>query len=71
MSNIGKKIYGFCNGFFGRDDYDNKKIESEGVDWIVARETNNSTDDYPRFACFNNEEEKNKYIKKWSKKEIL
>jgi hypothetical protein len=22
--NIGDTLYGFCNGFFGRDDYDNK-----------------------------------------------
>ena len=22
--NVGDKIYGFCNGFFGRDDYDTK-----------------------------------------------
>lgn len=21
---LGEKIYGFCNGFFGSDDYDNK-----------------------------------------------
>lgn len=22
--NIGDRIYGFCNGYFGRDDYDTK-----------------------------------------------
>lgn len=24
LFNIGDKIYGFCNGYFGRDDYDTK-----------------------------------------------
>lgn len=22
--NIGERVYGFCNGYFGRDDYDTK-----------------------------------------------
>ena len=24
LFNIGDKLYGFCNGYFGRDDYDTK-----------------------------------------------
>ncbi len=24
LFNVGDKIYGFCNGYFGRDDYDTK-----------------------------------------------
>ena len=30
MSNIGTKIYGYCNGYFGRDDYGAKIIIAEG-----------------------------------------
>jgi len=24
LFNVGEKIYGFCNGYFGRDDYEDK-----------------------------------------------
>ncbi len=24
LFNVGDKIYGYCNGYFGRDDYDTK-----------------------------------------------
>lgn len=37
MSNIGRIIHGYCNGYFGRDSYGSKRIEGEGHDWIVAR----------------------------------
>ena len=30
-------LYGFCGGAFGRDSYDDKRIEAVGPDWIVAR----------------------------------
>lgn len=29
---------GFSGGYFGRDSYDNKRVEAMGVDWLVARE---------------------------------
>ena len=67
MTNVGRVIYGFCNGFFGRDDYDNKRIEAEGVDWIGGRAVDPSIgESYARFACFENEKEKEEYIKEWS-----
>lgn len=68
MCNVGKIIYGFCNGFFGRDSYSDKRIEAEGFDWIVARGMNDENA-YPEFAIFNDEEEKNKYIKEWNEKQ--
>jgi len=37
QSLIGETLYGFCNGFFGRDSYEAKTIEAIGKDWIVAR----------------------------------
>lgn len=69
MGNIGKKIYGYCNGYFGRDDYEDK---------IIVYETPNSicciyVDKYncKRFgdltvANFNSPQEKQKYINEWS-----
>lgn len=64
MSNVGRLLYGFCNGFFGRDSYNTKRIEAEGVDWIVARQL---TDDaMPEFAQFKSEDQKLEYIVTWS-----
>lgn len=63
MSNIGKKIYGFCNGFFG-DDYENKRIEAEGEDWIVARPYREDAEAV--LASFISREEKESYLEKWS-----
>lgn len=34
---VGTKLYGFCGGFFGRDDYINKRVEAIGADWVVVR----------------------------------
>lgn len=35
---VGEMLYGFCNGYFGRDSYDKKRIEAVGADWIVCRD---------------------------------
>lgn len=38
----GRILYGFCNGFFGRDSWNDKVIVASGIErgeaWIVARE---------------------------------
>lgn len=39
MLHVGAILYGFCGGAFGRDSYQNKRVEGIGVDWVVARET--------------------------------
>lgn len=31
-------LYGFCGGFFGRDSYEDKRVEGIGTDWVVARD---------------------------------
>ena len=35
---IGLVLKGFCNGHFGRDSYEDKRVEAIGADWLVARE---------------------------------
>ncbi len=67
MCNIGRIIYGYCNGYF-RDSYNNKRIEAEGIDWIVARDIENETAP-PEFASFRNESVKKLWIEDWSNKE--
>lgn len=71
--NIGKMIYGFCNGFFGRDDYNTKIIVFETDRAICCRYVD--CNDYNGlYGCltvanFENEEEKNNYIKQWEREE--
>lgn len=71
-TNIGKIIYGFCNGFFGRDDYEDKIILFETNTAIVCTylEGNTIYGTAPGIltcANFDSEEEKQEYINKWSK----
>ena len=64
MNNLGKTIYGFCNGYFGREDYETKIIIYETSNSICCRYLENNI---LTCANFENEEEKNKYIEKWCK----
>ena len=34
---VGTRLYGYCGGFFGGDDYRDKRVEALGEDWIVVR----------------------------------
>ena len=46
MLRIGDTLYGFCGGCFGRDSYDDKRVEAIGSDWVVVREINGAPDFY-------------------------
>jgi len=61
---VGKMLYGYCNGFFGRDSYEDKCIEAFGPDWIIARDE----DGYIHFASFGSEWQPKmlELINKWS-----
>ena len=67
MTNVGRMIYGFCNGYFGRDSYRNKRIEAEGIDWVVARPLDSEA--HPQFVSFASVEEKDELLVKWSVEE--
>lgn len=58
---VGIKIYGYCNGYFGRDDYSDKVIILKGKRWIVCSYLDND-----RVTCvnFNTEEEKIEWSEK-------
>lgn len=62
---VGTKIYGFCNGYFGRDDYDDKIIILEGRKWIVCSYLD-ADNDYVTCVNFDTEEEKIECIKRWA-----
>lgn len=59
---IGIKIYGYCNGYFGRDSYEDKTIIASGEDWVVAK----TEGGYKEFASFDNMESMKLLIKEWS-----
>ncbi len=59
---IGMVLYGYCQGYFGRDSYDNKRIEAIGHDWVVVRED----DGFPSFASFKTNAEMVDCLKDWS-----
>ena len=65
MYNVGKVIYGFCNGFFGRDDYENKIIIAEGDNWIVCKYCDDLASYRVTFASFNNADQKQLFINAW------
>lgn len=67
-SNIGRLIYGYCEGYFGRDHYSTCRIEAEGFDWIVVRPIGGS-DPTPDLAAFFTEQEKIDKVAAWSSEE--
>jgi len=65
MCNLGKTIYGFCNGYFGRDDYETKVIVYETSKSICCRYEDRSLKGILTVANFDSEEEKNELISEW------
>ena len=61
---IGITLYGFCNGFFGRDSYGEKVIMAVGDDWVVVR---NYDDGKPEFAYIGSIQELREVIANHSK----
>ena len=45
---VGQILYGYCGGFFGRDSFEDKRIEAIGYDWVVVRDVSGSS---PDFCC--------------------
>lgn len=72
MNNIGKILYGFCNGYFGRDDYSTKIIVFETNCSICCRYVDDDewrTKGWISCANFDSPEEKQRCIDNWSKEE--
>lgn len=69
MNNVGKIIYGFCSGYFGRDNYDTKMIVYETQKSIACISISDEKwlkNGWLTCANFDSEEEKNKCIESWS-----
>lgn len=61
MNYIGTKLRGFCNGYFGRDDYEEKIIEGQGKDWIVVRDIRGNI----KLATFTGLTQMNEMVLQW------
>jgi len=59
---VGRRVHGYCNGFFGRDDYGTKVIEAIGPGWIVARGIEGDV----LFATFTNWTEMLELLQEWA-----
>jgi len=62
MVRVGTVLYGYCNGYFGRGSYGDRRIEAIGSDWVVVRED----DGIPDFASFSNPKIMEEYLEIWS-----
>lgn len=69
--NIGKRLYGFCNGFFGCYSYEDKIIVFETERAIACIRIKDDVEDWLTVANFDTKEEKQKYIDEWSKKQVI
>lgn len=65
MSNIGKILNDYCNGYFGRNSYGEKVIIGEGPEWIVVREEIEDEKTFLNFASFDSEAQKERLLKEW------
>ena len=65
MSNIGKIIHGFCEGYFGRDDYKDKIIVFEIKKAICCTYVDKEYNGILVTANFENEKEKQECINNW------
>ena len=66
---VGQILKGFCNGYFGRDSYGEKRIEAVGPDWIVVRDYEYSFRDNengtPNLARFDSHEQMHELVADW------
>ena len=58
---VGTKLYGYCEGAFGRYSYQEKTIIASGEDWVVVVDT----DDIKEFASFKTVDEMWESIGRW------
>ncbi len=63
---VGKKIYGYCNGYFGRDSYSDKTIVAHGATWITVLDI----DGYASSTNFESHERMIEKVKEWGKEPV-
>lgn len=61
---VGETVYGYCDGYFGRDSYTDKTIIMNGLNWVVAIPKEGS----PEIAYFGTNLEMTAWFKDHSRK---
>lgn len=69
LINVGDILYGYCDGYFGRDSYEEKIILHFGKDYIVVREKYSNQVLVANLDENINEPEVRKMIEKWKREE--
>jgi hypothetical protein len=46
MLRVGQLLKGFCGGCFGRDSYEDKRVEAIGTDWVIVRNSSGEPEFY-------------------------
>lgn len=64
----GEVLRGYCNGYFGRDSYEDKQVEAVGYDWVVARGVDSRI---PLLATFSSDDEMQALLNQWRYKTTL
>ena len=59
---VGLVLHGYCDGYFGRNSTDDKRIEAFGADWIVARPIDGGS---PGFADFEDHAQMQEMVEEW------
>ena len=43
---VGQILYGYCGGYFDRVEYEDKRVEAIGADWVVVRGVESGKTDF-------------------------
>lgn len=65
---VGNKLYGYCNGFFGRDSYREKIVVFAGKHYIVCEDA--SGDVYVASFKGYSEDEISEFINSWREEDL-
>ena len=63
MLAVGLVFKGYCQGYFGRDGYGDKRVEAFGADWIVVRHDDGAVN----FASFKDQAEMLRLVVEFAK----
>lgn len=63
---VGMVLIGYCNGVFGRDSYDDKRVEGFGEDWLVVRENG-----LPDFVSFKDRAHMESSLAEWTSEKYV
>jgi len=67
MLAVGLLFRGYCQGYFGRDGYGDKRVEAFGADWLVVRYASGYREGSVGFASFDSQDEMLRLVAEFAK----